>query len=83
MVEVFLVFGWLITVWNTFGYTCMFNAACNEGLQDCYQCFILIWVNIYTILGIPIKLLFIFATYGYYLHTKQYLQLKKLDQDEN
>ena len=61
----------------------MFNAACNEGLQDCYQCFILIWVNIYTILGIPIKLLFIFATYGYYLHTKQYLQLKKLDQDEN
>ena len=61
----------------------MFNASCNEGLEDCYQCFILIWVNIYTILGIPLKLLFIFATHGYALHTKQHLKLKNMDENAN
>ena len=45
ILEFFLVLGWLITVWNTFGYICAFDSNCNDGLPDCYQCFILIWIN--------------------------------------
>ena len=82
ILEVFLVLGWVIVVWNTYGYTCMLDSACKDGLPDCYQCFILVWVNACVIFFIPLKLLFIFATYGYALHTKEYLELKKLDPDE-
>ena len=66
IVEFLCVLIWLVIVWNTFHYNCMFNAKCSLPLHNCDQCFILPVMLAIIILGIPFKVLYMFTCFGYY-----------------
>ena len=76
--EFLLITIWLVIVWNTFKYGCMFSANCITPLDNCYQCFILVWIFFYVIIGIPWKVLFMFTCYSYYLEAQQDMEAKKV-----
>ena len=65
--EIAYIVIWMVLSWNRAKYGCMFNADCVTPLVNCYDCFILVWILGMIIITLPLKVLFMFTCYGYYL----------------
>ena len=81
LVELIMISIWLTIVWNSNNYGCMFNAKCPLPLHSCDQCFILMFILGCLILGIPLKVLFMFTCNSYYQEAVQDKDLIKVDSE--
>ena len=71
LLEIVFIVTWMVTSWKRAKYGCMFNADCVTPLDNCYDCFILVWVLGLIVITLPLKVLFMFTCYGYYLEAAQ------------
>ena len=67
LLEIAYIVIWMVLSWSRAKYGCMFNADCVTPLESCYDCFILVWILGTIIITLPLKVLFMFTCYGYYL----------------